>query len=233
MMLEQRHYPRFSIESMDINGRIMLANKVEILNMSVGGILLKTDKRLNVGTIYVLRLESKGKLLTIPCKVVRAGLSESHKDSIGQSIPTYSAGMQFTNVSNEQINAINDFLKGNVIGYQKQEHTAMDKISDLRLYVRFLINTPEQATIQCYDSYKLKDISMGGVRIESDYCLDIGEKQLMEIVFPGEKTVKFSGKVISSFQLGDKEPNQYDIGIEFLDMSDQDKKVIKIFVNSL
>ena len=63
MMLEQRHSPRFSIESMDINGRIMLANKVEILNMSVGGLLLKTDKRLNVGTIYVLRLESKGKLI--------------------------------------------------------------------------------------------------------------------------------------------------------------------------
>jgi len=233
MMLEQRHYPRFSIETMDINGRIMLANKVEILNMSVGGLLLKTDKRLNVGTIYVLRLESKGKLLTIPCKVVRAELSESHKDSIGQSIPIYSAGMQFTNISNDQINSINDFLKGHVIGYQKQEQTAMDKIIDLRLYVRFLIKTPEKATIQCYDSYKVKNISMGGIRIESYYCLDIGEIQLMEIVFPGEKAVKFSGKVISSFLLGDKEPNQYDIGIEFLDMSDQDKEVLKKFVKSL
>jgi len=233
MILEQRHYPRFSIESMDISGRIMLANKVEIRNLSVGGVLLKTDKRLNVGTIYMLRLESKGKLLTIPCKVVRAELSESHEDSIGQSIPIYSAGMQFTNVSNEQINAINDFLKGHVIGYQKQEHTAMDKISDLRLYVRFLIKTPEKATIQRYDSYKVKDISMGGIRMESDYCLDIGEIQLMEIVFPGEKVVKFSGKVISSFMLGDKEPKQYDIGIEFLDMSDQDKEVIKSFVKSL
>ena len=233
MMLEQRHCPRFSIESMDINGRIMLANKVEILNMSVGGLLLKTDKRLNVGTIYVLRLESKGKLLTIPCKVVRAELSESYKDSIGQSIPIYSAGMQFTNISNDQINSVNDFLKGHVIGYQKQEQTAMDKIIDLRLYVRFLIKTPEEATIQCYDSYKVKDISMGGIRIESYYCLDIGEIQLMEIVFPGEKVVKFSGKVISSFLLGDKEPKQYDIGIEFLDMSDQDKEVLKKFVKTL
>jgi hypothetical protein len=109
----------------------------------------------------------------------------------------------------------------------------MDKISDLRLYVRFLIKTPEQATIQCYDSYKVKDISMGGIRMESDYYLEIGEKQLMEIVFPGEKTVKFSGKIISCFQLGDKEPKQYDIGIEFLDMSDQNKEVIKSFVKSL
>ena len=233
MMSEQRHYPRFSIESMDINGRIMLANKVEILNMSVGGLLLKTDKRLNVGTIYVLRLETKGKLLTIPCKVVRAELSESHKDSIGQSIPIYSAGMQFTNISNDQINSVNDFLKGHVIGYQKQEQTAMDKIIDLRLYVRFLIKTPEEATIQCYDSYKVKNISMGGLRIESQYYLEIGEKQLMEIVFPEGETVKFSGKVISCLLLGDKEPKQYDIGIEFLDMSDQDKEVLKKFVDSL
>jgi Tfp pilus assembly protein PilZ len=231
--MEQRSHPRFIVESLDISGRIMLANKVEILNISVGGVLVKTDKRLNVGTIYMLRLESKGKLLTLPCKVVRAELSESHKDSIGQSIPIYSAGMQFTNVSNEQINVINDFLKGHVIGYQKQEHKAMDKISDLRLYVRFLIKTPEQATIQCYDSYKLKDISMGGIRIESDYRLDIGEKQLMEIVLPGEKPVKFSGKVISCFLLGNKEPKQYDIGIKFLDMSDQDKETFKFFLKSL
>lgn len=231
--MEQRSHPRFIIESLDISGRIMFANKVEILNISVGGILLKTDKRLNIGTIYMLRLESKGKLLTLPCKVVRIELSESHKDSIGQSIPIYSAGMQFTNISNEQINAINDFLKGHVIGYQKQEDTAMDKISDLRLYVRFLIKTPEHATIQCYDSYKVKDISMGGIRIESYYSLEIGEKQLMEIVFPGEKTVKFSGRVISCFLPGDKEPKQYDIGIEFLDMSDQDKDVFKYFVKSL
>jgi Tfp pilus assembly protein PilZ len=231
--MEQRSHPRFIVESLDISGRIMLANKVEILNISVGGVLVKTDKRLNVGTIYMLRLESKGKLLTLPCKVVRAELSESHKDSIGQSIPIYSAGMQFTNVSNEQINTINDFLKGHVIGYQKQELKAMDKISDLRLYVRFLIKTPEQATIQCYDSYKLKDISMGGIRIESDYRLEVGEKQLMEIVLPGEKTVKFSGKVISCFLLGNKEPKQYDIGIKFLDMSDQDKETFKFFLKSL
>jgi hypothetical protein len=231
--MEQRSHPRFTVDSLDISGRIMFANKVEILNISVGGVLLKTDKRLNVGTIYMLRLESKGKLLTIPCKVVRAELRESHKDSIGQSIPIYSAGMQFTNVSNEQINAINDFLKGHVIGYQKQEPTAIDKISDLRLYVRFLIKTPEKATIQCYDSYKVKNISMVGIRIESYYCLEIGEKQLMEIAFPGEKTVMFSGKVISCFQLGDEEPKQYDIGIEFLNMSDQDKEVFKSFVKSL
>jgi c-di-GMP-binding flagellar brake protein YcgR len=79
----------------------------------------------------------------------------------------------------------------------------------------------------------VKDISMGGIRIESDYCLDIGEKELMEIVFTEEKTVKFSGKVISCFQMGDKEPKQYDIGIEFLDISDQDKEVLKMFVASL
>ena len=231
--MEQRSHPRFMVDTMDISGRIMFANSVEILNISVGGVLLKTDKRLNVGTIYMLRLESKGKLLTIPCKVVRAELSESHKDSIGQSIPIYSAGMQFTNVSNEQINTINDFLKGHVVGYQKQEITAMDKISDLRLYVRFLIETPDEATIHCYDSYKVKNISMGGIRIDSCYCLDIGEKQLMEIVFPGDKTVKFSGKVISCFLLGDNEPKQYDIGIELIDMSDQDREVFNSFVKSL
>ena len=43
----------------------MFENKVEILNISVGGVLLKTDKRLNIRTIYMLRLEGQGNLITV------------------------------------------------------------------------------------------------------------------------------------------------------------------------
>jgi len=232
MMIEQRLYPRFLIESMDINGRIMFANNVEILDISLGGVLLKTDKRLNIGTVYMLRIEIKGKILSMPGKVVRAELNASHKDSMGQIIPIYSAGMQFTNVSHEQIEAIQDFLKEHIVSSPKQEH-AMRQISERRLYVRFLMKTPEQAIIDCYDSYKVNNISIGGILIESCYCLEIGEKLPMEMVFSEERTIKFIGRVITSKKAGEKELTKYDIGIEFHDMSDKDKEVLEMFVDSL
>jgi hypothetical protein len=218
---------------MELNGRIMLANTVEILNISVGGVLLKTDKRLNVGTVYLLRLEGMGKILSIPARVIRAELTESREDSAGQSVPVYTSGMEFTNISLDQINALKVFLKEYVTGYQTQVPTEMDQISDLRLYVRFVIQAPENATLQGYDSYKVKNISVGGICMECAECLSVGEKHPMEIIFPEDKTIKFLGKVISCMRIGDREPNQYNVGIEFHDMSEQDKEILQTFVTSL
>jgi c-di-GMP-binding flagellar brake protein YcgR len=233
MMQEQRRYQRFTVQSTEINGRILLANSVEIVNISVGGALLKTDKRLYVGTVYILRLKTGGKILSIPAKVVRAELTETRQDSAGQSVPVYTCGMEFTNVSHEHTNAIKAFLKEHVASYQTQVLTEMQQISDLRFYVRFVIQAPETAIVQGYDSYKVKNISVGGICIEYADCLVIGEKHLMEIIFPEEKTIKFLGKVISCMRIGDREPKQYDIGIEFHDISEQDKEILDAFVRSL
>ena len=168
-MEEKRQHKRYKVNLFSIHGKIPLANSVQILNISVGGVLIKIDRRLGMGSNYLLKLESHEKSLTIQGTVKRCSLSESQKDSKGNVVPYYTAGMEFMNISSKKIDDITDFIKRNVESYQHQETPMMNTIRDLRLYVRFHIKPLEKAVLQSHDSYFVKNLSIGGMLIESYY----------------------------------------------------------------
>ena len=95
-MEEKRRFKRFSVDIMDINGKMILSTYVKILDISIGGISFKANRRLNMGGEYSLKMKSKGGELTVKGIIVRSALSESISDSWGNIVPVYSAGMQFT-----------------------------------------------------------------------------------------------------------------------------------------
>ena len=96
MTKERRSFPRFTVDIMDIHGKMLFANDVKILDISMGGVLLKADRRLNIGRDYTMKLESKGKILNVQGTVVRSMLSESRKDEKGEIVPIYTAGMHLS-----------------------------------------------------------------------------------------------------------------------------------------
>lgn len=232
-MDEQRRHKRYSVNLFNIHGKVPLANSVQVLNISVGGVLIKIDRRLDIGSKYLLKLESREKILSIQGTVKRCSLSESHKDSKGNIVPYYTAGMEYVNISSEKIDEISVFVKKNIERYQHQEYPAMNKIRELRLYVRFHISPPRKAILQSYDSYAVKDISIGGMLIESSNPFETGQTMPMDLTIPGEETIHFQGRIVSSRQTGDTELKQYDIGIEFTEMSEPDNKKLKNYINLL
>ena len=82
-MEEKRRDKRFSVDIMDINGKMVLATYVKILDISIGGVSFKANRRLNMGSEYSLKMESRGGELTVKGIIVRSTLSESIKDSTG------------------------------------------------------------------------------------------------------------------------------------------------------
>ncbi len=109
-MQERRQHKRFAVEHMKINGEMPLATDVKIMDLSMNGILVKADKRLNIGNKYSLKIGYKGKVLSVKVTVVRCLLVESVKDANGNVKPVYRAGMQFTDVPNEKIEEIIEFI---------------------------------------------------------------------------------------------------------------------------
>lgn len=101
--MDRRQFERFSVNILDMNGKMMFARNVRIVNISMGGISFKADRRLNIGRNYIikLKLENKDQVLTMEGSVVSSVLSESQKDSAGNVVPVYTAGMKFTRVSDE------------------------------------------------------------------------------------------------------------------------------------
>jgi c-di-GMP-binding flagellar brake protein YcgR len=214
---------------MEINGKMVLAKSLKILNISVGGVCFQTEKNLNLGCEYTLKLEGKGKVLTVKGTVAWAILSGSLADSGGNIIPIYKAGMKFIDVSDEKINEIVNFIEDHKKYADKQ--VDLYNPSGKRLYVRICIEDPEKATLNYHGSYKAKNISLGGMLIESEHLLEIESKLPMELILNEELSIKFLGRIINCLPVKNKDIEHYDIRVEFIEMSEKDKEILVEFIN--
>ena len=157
----------------DINGKMLFATQVKVIDISVGGISIKANRRLNIGSEYSLRLEGK-KTISLRGSVVWSTLGESRGKSDGEVVPIYSAGLKFTNMSAEKITELLSFIDSN----KKEE---VHVIGGTRLNVRFHINDPEKAILNFPASYKVKTIGLGGMLIECVRDLEIETRIPMEL----------------------------------------------------
>ena len=235
-MQERRYYTRYALDVMNIHGEIPFATNVKILNISLSGSLLETDKRPDIGNIYILKLESEEKVLTLRGTVIRSTLNKSNKDSKGNVIPTYTAAMHFTNLYTDKIVEIAKFINDHVLDNHNQEIrlTDMHEKNGVRLYVRFLMEDLQKVSLHMRKmNYKLTNISLGGIRIESEHEMEIDEILLMEISLPEKKIVSFLGRIVSCTLNDDIETGMYEVGVEFIDISAQDKQALHEFIVSI
>jgi len=132
------------VDNDEINSSMALADHVQVLDISEGGISLKADIRLNIGRQYTLTIETKRNAWTVKGIIVWSSLIENKEDAKGNFVPIYKAGLQFTNVSREAINEIIGSLQ-----YKKQ-HVNISNDSE---YVNFGL---EYLDIQEEDQAKLE-----------------------------------------------------------------------------
>ena len=92
---EKRQHRRFSAGQMRVKTDSASANKIVIINICKGGMQVKSDKRLNVGHTYTMKLEYKDKALFVNASVMWALLVKSIEDTYGNYIPLYMTGIQF------------------------------------------------------------------------------------------------------------------------------------------
>lgn len=223
-MQPKRKYERFSVDFMDVHGKVLFKSDVKIVNISVGGVSFRSDKRLTIGGTYILKVESKGKSLHLRGTIIWMNLRKN------KNLP-YTVGMKFSPLSVTRGKEIKQFIQDNFKDYQKSEKLLSVK-KDKRIHVRFLIHEPDKAMIHCDEYYRIKKISQGGMLIESDNKMPIEDELPMEMILAGYD-IALWGRIVTCQAMPDIEPKRYDIGIEFIDMSDKDKKLLKSFIASL
>ena len=112
IMLEKRRHKRFRLDLIEINGRLSLADNVEIIDMSFGGVALKVDRRLTVGKECLFTLKDKGNSIDVRGMVVRCALKTIEKRFNGGKVSIYTAGMRFKEGSADKIA---DFIRGSIL----------------------------------------------------------------------------------------------------------------------
>jgi c-di-GMP-binding flagellar brake protein YcgR len=230
-MQDRRHYKRFTVDILGINGKMIFAKDVKILDISLGGISIKADKRMNLGSTYTLKLAGKGITLNLKGLVMWSELSESIIDSRGNIVPIYTAGMQFTDLSEAKKNYLGNFIEKHKLEIEEQVN--LYNKSGLRLYIRVQVQDPEHVSLDFSEGYEVKNFSLNGMLIESSHPLEIESKVSMKLVFPGDKSIDFLGRVSSYRQIQGSDTEKYEIGVEFHEISDNDKEIIRKFIDLL
>ena len=222
-MQNRRRFKRFTLKVLEIRGRMVAATEVKVVDISIGGIRLKANRRLNMGSEYALKLEAADRALSLRGVVVWSSLSENMEGSRGEVVPIYTAGLKFTNISADKITQLLDFIEA----HKKEE---VYVVGGTRLNVRFHINDPEKAVLNYPASYKVKKISLGGMLIECVQALEVDSRIPMELSLQDDKPLKFVGRIVSCQVTEDGDPKQYDIGIEFLGLTNKDNEMLATFV---
>jgi len=224
IMHDKRKHKRLTLRVLDIHGHMVFATEVKVLDISIGGIRLKANRRLNIGSEYALKLEDKNKVVSLKGAVVWSSLSE-HKDITGgEVVPIYTAGLKFVNLSAEKITQLLEFIEC----HMKEEVHVM---GSSRLNIRFHINGEEKSILNYPASYKVKKISLGGMLIECVQALEVESRIPMEVFLSDDAAIRFVGRIVSCGVIDSGDLKQYDIGIEFLDLKDIDKGILATFID--
>ncbi len=217
---DHRRQPRFVVEG--LHGRMTFASDVEIVNMSLSGVALRLDRRLNIGTEYTLKLEVHEKHLAVKGLIVWSALDDRKKGPKGEDILVYSAGMKFTDVLTQRLMELVAFIDENKLIEEK-------RLGGLRFY----IDAPGKALLDVPRPYQVKVISIRGMLIEADYRLAVEARCPMEMTMrEGEASLAFLGRVAFCSEPG-AESGLHQLGIEFVELSSSDRRRLDDFIQSL
>ncbi|HYA87296.1 MAG TPA: PilZ domain-containing protein [Nitrospirota bacterium] len=226
MQQDKRRYKRYKLELVEVSGRMSLADKVEIIDVSLGGVSLRVDRRLNPGREYVLKLGDKLRSFDLQCIVVRSELSGIEEKITGERVMIYTAGMRFKESSSSQIA---EFFKS--IELAKKE--TLPSESDRRSDIRFVIHTPGEKILNYPAQFKVKDVSLCGALIQTDVNLTLQSVIPMELAVHDDNFVHFKGRVASTRMYEVQGEARYDIGVEFSDLSEEGAGLLKSFIDYL
>jgi hypothetical protein len=226
-MQNKRKHKRFKLDVLDLSSKLSLIGKVDITDISLGGVALKADRRLTIGKECLLMLGCEGKSVTVKGVVVRSELSGIEARADGEKATIYSVGILFRD---ESLGKVKDFLDSieNNRKTQVQEQAGWF-YSDFR----FSITTPGEKVLNLLTQFSIKEISPLGVIILTNHRLRMDSMVLMELSVNAAEPASFMGKIVSCRMQQDEGQSGYDIGVEFAELTDRDRAMLKSLVDCI
>jgi PilZ domain len=216
---ENRRHPRYIVE--DIQGNVLYTSDIEVLNISINGAAIETARRLEVNREYAFKITYKDVSLSLKGRVVWALLTSRSKKDAQSPVPVYRAGIKFTDVLSEKAEALLKFIEEN---REKKTSTRLGGI-------RFKIANAKNVTIDLAREYSVKKISLSGMLVETEYPLALDDQYDIELFLDGD-AMAIGGR-IAYCRKSDAHLSQYDIGIEFVRLTDGDKELLQHFLGTL
>jgi hypothetical protein len=217
---EGRKHKRYIVDG--IQGNVLYPADLEVLNLSIDGAAIETTKWLDLNREYTLKIKYKDVVLNLRGRIVWAILTSKKKRGSDKVIPVYRAGVRFTDTLSEKTTMLINFIEENKI-----------RTLEKRLVgVRFKIANTQNVQIDYPYKYEVKKMSLSGMLVETEYVLDINSNYDMEL-FLNENVLNILGRVAYCEKFDSNDVIKYNIGMEFVGMSDNDRGILKEFLTTL
>jgi hypothetical protein len=225
-MKDQRKYRRVSSEGLGIQCKVHLSTDVQLVNISSSGASIILTKPLNMGQEYSLHVKREDSYMVIEGVVIWERLVDSRKNEGGEITPVYRAGMKFKNVLTDQGAELIDFI---------DRHFVPSELKARLRGIRVDITGDQLDTIKDFhQTDRILKISLGGMLLTTDARMVEGDSCWMELHLGDGKTpVSFLGKIVSSSLNNGEDAKSYRTALEIVEISDQDRSVLREFIDSL
>jgi hypothetical protein len=218
-LYEKRRSKRYEVSNVRVS--ILSLYSIEVLNISIDGMAIETEKRLELNRVYTFKFHDGDKILNLRGKVVWA-LLISKEDEEGTIKPVYKAGIRFLDTYTEKAAELTRFIEG------KRLKTVERRLGG----VRFRIAVQNNIKVNYPQEYKVRKLSLSGILIEMTVPYDVNSYHDVEMnidgnLFTARSRVAYCKKVI------DDKLTRFDIGLEFVEMSSENRKILKDFIAKL
>lgn len=220
-----RRHARYDVEG--VEGTFLFNLDVDVQNMSVAGMAVKTTRALNVGRRYLFSISKSDEVVKVAGRVAWCVLGSSRKTEAGDSIPVYNAGVQFLDMLSAEAEGILHLIEENAILDLEQ-----------RVFGRFRLDSDAEVTVDAGVEFEIRKISMSGMLAVLDgQTGKIGEMEAvfpLEIPFP-QGTFIARGRVayLNQVQVRGETRKEVHLGVEFQDIDEASRQALEAFIASV
>ncbi len=222
-MTENRESRRYAVRGMGIYAKTTFNTAVEVLELGVGGALIKGAQRFLVGCEYNLKIEHEDNIIPVKGVIVWKKMA-AERIPEGGTIPADTAGIAFLDVLTDKAEQLKVLLS--------------DKIRELKNHrlsgVRAKIQPPEKARIAYMEQCLIQDIGLGGFRMETEKELPADMIFALELILSrNERSIHCKGRIAFCREVTEKMGKRYSVGVEFRDLSESDISRIERFIETI
>ncbi len=226
-MKNERKHKRYRFRLTNIESKVNLVGKADIIDMSLGGVLLRTEGKLAIGRKCSILFGYRGTRYPVNGLVVRSEMRGIEERSPKKPVGVYLVGIMFEEGSEATAKALLDSIEQS----KKREvpATANWRFRD----VQFNLTTPSEKVLEFPAQFTIRDISRSGVIIQAEQQLSTDSMVLLELSLDAAAPIRFMGRVVSCRPSREQGQEGYAIGVEFSDLTEKAEDVLRKFMESL